>query len=185
MEIQDGLWSSFKEDMAGHLPDGCHHLKLHMHAEDGEVGKAETRADGWCSWGGSARLSQSSHPVTLVSSLCPHSMASAGKGLAETADKQHGPSARQAAEPRYHRPPAGQAADSAAGRLRTGTPHSYSRNVPCNRSYIKKGGWSFSRAWCLLPLIPALGLHSSPRTAGATKQRNSKTTTKQPKVYHS
>lgn len=113
MEIQDGLWSSFKEDMAGHLPDGCHHLKLHMHAEDGEVGKAETRADGWCSWGGSARLSQSSHPVTLVSSLCPHSMASAGKGLAETADKQHGPSACQAAEA-----PLSQASSRAGCRLR-------------------------------------------------------------------
>lgn len=140
MEIQDGLWPSFKEDMAGHLPDGCHHLKLHIHAEDGEVGKAETRAEGWCSRGGSARLSQSSHPVTLVSTVCAHTawpVQERGWQRQQISNTALPPAKPQ--RPRYHRPPAGQAADSAAGRLRTGTPHSYSRNVPCNRSYIKKG----------------------------------------------
>lgn len=36
---------------------------------------------------------------------------------------------------------------------------------------LKKGG-GVSSVWCLLPLIPAPGLHSGSRTARATKQRN-------------
>lgn len=80
------------ETQAGHLPYECHHLKLHIHAVDGEIGKAETQAEVWVLSGGREcpLLSQSSHPVhTVFHRARPHSMASAGKGLAESVDKQH------------------------------------------------------------------------------------------------
>lgn len=96
-------------------------------------------------------------------------MATAGKGLAEPADKQH-QALRQVSEApditglqqgRLRRLCCRKGEDPATAEMSHATGHT-----------LKKGEGAVSSVWCLLPLIPAPGLHSGSRTARATKQRN-------------
>lgn len=99
MEIQASVYGPDLSKTWTGIYTKYHHIKLHIYTDDREIANTENcriqvaekiQAEVWVFPGGREcpLLPQSSHPVhTIFNRLCPYSMARAGKGLADPADK--------------------------------------------------------------------------------------------------